>query len=75
MGVSPPPDLNVCDPNRIQKPSEMSSADVYDCVVVGAGVQGSFTAYELAKGGRRTVLLEQVRPAQPGLLVDGNQQG
>uniref|UniRef100_H3CHB8 Pipecolic acid oxidase n=1 Tax=Tetraodon nigroviridis TaxID=99883 RepID=H3CHB8_TETNG len=50
------------DPNRIQKPSEMSSADVYDCVVVGAGVQGSFTAYELAKGGRRTVLLEQPPP-------------
>lgn len=43
----------------------MSSADVYDCVVVGAGVQGSFTAYELAKRGRRTVLLEQVRPARP----------
>lgn len=40
----------------------MSSADVYDCIVIGAGVQGSFTAYELAKRGKRTVLLEQVRP-------------
>lgn len=52
----------------------MSSADVYDCIVIGAGVQGSFTAYELAKRGKRTVLLEQVRPlpvsglcATPGL--------
>lgn len=35
---------------------------VYDCIVIGAGVQGSFTAYELAKRGKKTVLLEQVRP-------------
>lgn len=38
----------------------MSTSDVYDCVVIGAGVQGSFTAYELAKRRKRTVLLEQV---------------
>lgn len=38
----------------------MSTSDVFDCVVIGAGVQGSFTAYELAKRGKRTVLLEQV---------------
>ncbi|XP_003978476.2 peroxisomal sarcosine oxidase [Takifugu rubripes] len=37
----------------------MSTSDVYDCVVIGAGVQGSFTAYELAKRRKRTVLLEQ----------------
>lgn len=38
----------------------MSTSDVFDCVVIGAGVQGSFTAYELAKRRKRTVLLEQV---------------
>lgn len=48
----------------------MSSADVYDCIVIGAGVQGSFTAYELAKRGKRTVLLEQVRPAPNSGLRD-----
>lgn len=48
----------------------MSTADVYDCIVIGAGVQGSFTAYELAKRGKRTVLLEQVRPGRnSGLLL------
>lgn len=38
----------------------MATGDVLDCVVIGAGVQGSFTAYELAKRRKRTVLLEQV---------------
>lgn len=37
----------------------MSSQDI-DCVVIGAGVHGSFTAYHLAKNGVRTLLLEQV---------------
>ncbi|KAJ7990679.1 hypothetical protein DPEC_G00302900 [Dallia pectoralis] len=36
----------------------MSSQD-YDCIVIGAGVHGSFTAYNLAKKNRRTILLEQ----------------
>ncbi|KAL2095354.1 hypothetical protein ACEWY4_010073 [Coilia grayii] len=31
----------------------------YDCIVVGAGVQGSFTAYQLAKNNQKTLLLEQ----------------
>ncbi|XP_035240148.1 peroxisomal sarcosine oxidase [Anguilla anguilla] len=31
----------------------------FDCVVIGAGVQGCFTAYHLAKNGKRTLLLEQ----------------
>ncbi len=38
---------------------EMSS-EVYDCIVVGAGIQGSCTAYQLAKNKQRTLLLEQV---------------
>src|SRR6185436_10947061 len=31
----------------------------YDAIVVGAGVMGSATAYQLAKRGRRVLLLEQ----------------
>nr|XP_054590248.1 peroxisomal sarcosine oxidase isoform X2 [Nothobranchius furzeri] len=31
----------------------------FDCVVIGAGVQGSFTAYQLAKQNRKTLLVEQ----------------
>ncbi|KAJ8368404.1 hypothetical protein SKAU_G00084320 [Synaphobranchus kaupii] len=36
----------------------MPSED-FDCVVIGAGIQGSFTAYHLAKNGKKTLLLEQ----------------
>uniref|UniRef100_A0AAY4DSR6 Peroxisomal sarcosine oxidase n=1 Tax=Denticeps clupeoides TaxID=299321 RepID=A0AAY4DSR6_9TELE len=32
---------------------------VYDCIVVGAGIQGSCAAYHLAKNQRKTLLLEQ----------------
>lgn len=39
----------------------MTSAKEYDCVVIGAGVHGSFTAYELAKRNHKTLLLEQVQ--------------
>ena len=35
-------------------------ATAYDVVVVGGGVEGSATAYHLAKDGQRTLLLEQV---------------
>ncbi|KAL7831831.1 hypothetical protein AOLI_G00293790 [Acnodon oligacanthus] len=31
----------------------------YDCIVIGAGIQGSFTAYHLAKNKKKTLLLEQ----------------
>ncbi|KAK5869083.1 hypothetical protein PBY51_010043 [Eleginops maclovinus] len=37
----------------------MSSEVEYDCIVIGAGVQGSFTAYQLAKRNKKTLLLEQ----------------
>uniref|UniRef100_A0A8C8S3Z1 Peroxisomal sarcosine oxidase n=1 Tax=Pelusios castaneus TaxID=367368 RepID=A0A8C8S3Z1_9SAUR len=32
---------------------------LYDTIIVGAGIQGSFTAYHLAKRGKETLLLEQ----------------
>ncbi|XP_029373811.1 peroxisomal sarcosine oxidase [Echeneis naucrates] len=37
----------------------MSAAEDFDCVVVGAGVQGSFTAHQLAQKNQRTLLLDQ----------------
>ncbi|TKS81515.1 Peroxisomal sarcosine oxidase [Collichthys lucidus] len=37
----------------------MSAEGEYDCIVIGAGVQGSFTAYQLAKKNQKTLLLEQ----------------
>ncbi|XP_068174418.1 peroxisomal sarcosine oxidase [Antennarius striatus] len=37
----------------------MSTRAEFDCIVIGAGVQGSFTAYQLAKSGKTTLLLEQ----------------
>jgi len=34
---------------------------MWDTVVVGAGIEGSAAAYDLAKRGRKTLLIEQVR--------------
>lgn len=33
--------------------------DLWDAIVIGAGIQGSFTAYHLAKHSKRVLLLEQ----------------
>ena len=33
---------------------------MYDCIVVGAGIEGSATAYFLAKKKHNTLLLDQV---------------
>ncbi|XP_046891742.1 peroxisomal sarcosine oxidase [Hypomesus transpacificus] len=35
------------------------SQELYDCIVIGAGIQGSFTSYHLAKKNKKTLLLEQ----------------
>ncbi|KAG5278788.1 hypothetical protein AALO_G00102780 [Alosa alosa] len=35
------------------------SSQVYDCIVIGAGIQGSCTAYYHAKNNKKTLLLEQ----------------
>ncbi|XP_014868088.1 PREDICTED: peroxisomal sarcosine oxidase-like isoform X1 [Poecilia mexicana] len=42
-----------------EESGSMSAKQDYDCVVIGAGVQGSFTAYQLAKHNKKTLLLEQ----------------
>lgn len=36
-----------------------TDSTVYDAIVVGAGIEGSSTAYYLAKSGKQTLLLEQ----------------
>lgn len=44
---------------------------VYDTIVIGAGVEGSSTAYQLAKNGQRTLLLEQVSISYIAFLFFG----
>ena len=34
--------------------------EIWDCIVVGAGIIGSYTAYHLVRDGCKTLLLEQV---------------
>nr|XP_036864301.1 peroxisomal sarcosine oxidase isoform X3 [Manis javanica] len=36
-----------------------AQTDVYDAIVIGAGIQGCFTAYHLAKHRKKVILLEQ----------------
>ena len=49
-------------------PDINSFHQIYDCVVIGAGVEGSSTAYRSAKLGYKTLLLEQVRSNQSELV-------
>ena len=35
-------------------------SEIWDCVVVGAGVIGSWTAYHLTQAGYNTLLIDQV---------------
>lgn len=48
-----------CSPSVSEFVSKCGMA-VYDVVVVGAGIEGSATAYNLAKNGQKTLLVEQV---------------
>ena len=34
--------------------------EAWECIVVGAGIVGSWTGYHLAKSGGKTLILEQV---------------
>ncbi|GAB1296504.1 Peroxisomal sarcosine oxidase [Apodemus speciosus] len=36
-----------------------AQTDLWDAIVIGAGIQGCFTAYHLAKHSKRVLLLEQ----------------
>ena len=38
----------------------LKMSEVWDCIVVGAGIMGSCTAYHLARNGVKTLILEQV---------------
>lgn len=42
---------------------------LYDVIVIGAGIEGSATAYHLAKRGQKTLLLEQVEMVTAALLL------
>lgn len=43
----------------MQKPEMESSDQEFDVIVIGAGIMGSSTAYQTAKRGHKTLLLEQ----------------
>lgn len=43
-----------------EKELKLEMSEMYDCIVIGAGIQGSCTAYQLAKNKQKTLLLEQV---------------
>ena len=50
----------VCDSGRARFYTFDLAVEMYDVVVVGAGIEGSATAYNLVKNGQKTLLLEQV---------------
>ena len=49
--------------------SEDSEETVYECLVVGAGIEGSCTARYAASHGKKTLCLEQV------IRLNGRSQG
>ena len=48
------------------------SSKMYDVIVVGAGIMGSATAYQLSKRGKKVLLLEQVLPKKDNLYFTKN---
>ena len=49
--------------------AEINGTRLYDTIVVGAGIEGSSAAYQLAKNGKITLLLEQVRCSPPSFFI------
>lgn len=47
----------------------MASSDVSDVIVIGAGVEGSATAFNIASHGKKVLLLEQVRSCKSGIVL------
>ena len=47
--------------SSVGKMSKQSQESVFDCVIVGAGIEGSCTARYAAALGKRTLCLEQVK--------------
>ena len=45
------------------------SSHIYEVTVLGAGIEGSATAYHLAKNKHDTLLLEQVRICDDILII------
>ena len=43
---------------------------MYDCIVIGAGIMGSSTAYHLSKTGSKTLMIEQVNDYRLHILFD-----
>ncbi|KAH7732340.1 Protein C15B12.1 [Aphelenchoides avenae] len=44
-------------------PSKQSDGNLYDAIVVGAGLMGLSTGYHLAKAGKKVLLIDQIRYA------------
>ena len=47
-----------------------NSVKKMDVVVIGAGINGSWTALHLAKQGYKVILLEQVKLQKSELIID-----
>ena len=47
----------------------MAQPDSFDVIVIGAGIEGSATAYNLSKLKKRVLLLEQVRNLNMFVMV------
>ena len=40
--------------------ADITDMDILDCIVIGAGIQGSATTYHLAKRGLSVLMMDQV---------------
>ncbi|GFN92898.1 peroxisomal sarcosine oxidase [Plakobranchus ocellatus] len=51
-----------------------SSRALYDVIVIGAGIEGSSCAYNLAKEGEKVLLIEQPNPSGSCRIAKGKGQ-